>query len=250
MMSLHQLLCERARNSSGASWLLATLILMLAGPAGAVPIDVFVILDESGSWSAAEFADEKKFIQDFGQSLTFGISGTNSANAGFGVMSTDTRLVQDLTPSKATFAIGASGLQRGSTLGASNLLPALTLAQSRIEALGRPAADKAIVFIADGVLGDDALQLEMKINELADLGYHLFPVTVGNPPDIDADMVNYARNGGRYHALSTTSQLPGLVSTLTPELYSVPEPAVGGMVLAAGLLLAGGRVSRSRQECS
>ena len=245
MMSLQQLLSVRAWNSSSAApRLLAILIMMLPGPARAVPVEVFVILDESGSWSAAEFLEEYEFINDFGQSLTFGISGTNSANAGFAVMSTDTRLVQDLTPSKAAFTAGANGLTRLATVGGSNLLPALTLAQTRIEALGRPVAENAIVFIADGILGDNTLQLEMKINELTDLGYHLFPVTVGDPIEIDADMVNYARNGGRYHALSAASQLPGLVSTLIPELYSVPEPALGGMLLGAGLLLAGRRVSR------
>ena len=72
---------SRARLS-----LLALLILLLPWHARAVPIDVFVILDESGSWSAAEFAKQKEFIQAFGQSLTFGISGTNSANAGIAVM--------------------------------------------------------------------------------------------------------------------------------------------------------------------
>ena len=203
-------------------------------PQHLTPLDLFIIVDESGSWTNREFQQQKEFVFNLANEFTF---ATTLMNAGAATMGTTARLVTDLTADKVRFLNSVNALAPAG--GGSNLLPSLNLVHGRLQGSTRPNYEKAIVFISDGAFVEHPGQIEAKINELGTLGYHLFPIAVG--ANADPYMSTYTRNGGTFFRMSDISSATSFVDPVAAAIAQVPEPSSGLIMLAVLSVSAGCR---------
>jgi hypothetical protein len=175
----------------------------------AAATDVVFLVDESGSVSPSEFSQERDFLVNFGNNVSFGPA---YISAGIIEWAKTNRLVLPLTQFKSTFLHAAGSLTSngGST---SNLVPVLTAATNHIESAGRSNATRAIVILSEGSLTDDHATLTAKIDALASRGYDIFPV--GGFDTGDPFLATLARNAGRYFTIAQAVQLAAALSGVT-----------------------------------
>jgi uncharacterized protein YegL len=188
-------------------------------------LDVELVLDESGSVTASNFATMKNEGLNFSQQL---LGGTNAL--GLSMFSSDSRTIFPLTTFRSTAAAAFAGLyQRG---GATNIGAGLQSAYNDLVSHGRPQSQPVIILETDGMDNVNVNQLASLVSSIKNSGALIFTVGIG--ASVDANQLSSIASS--IPGVQTTflaGNYTGLASVLTSIAGSVEVPAAKNLTYSA-----------------
>lgn len=178
--------------------------------------DIFLVLDESGSINAADFARQRQFAQSVINQV---MTGPGGARIGLVQFSGDARLTFDMTDNKqlALGQVGAMSQRGGSTC----IGCGISTAQSRMQATARPQATRFMIVLTDGVNNVNVAQFPGIVTAAKNAGTKFLAIGVGS---VDANEIEFIASDipgvDTSFLINDFSQLPNILSALTAAISS------------------------------
>lgn len=177
--------------------------------------DIMLVLDESGSISAADFQLEKQFAVDMVNSFSLGES---ASKIGAVMFSTGARLVLPLTGSNAVATNTITAVQQAG--GFTDTAVGLSTAIDELVVNGRPEAADVVILVTDGQsTGNDPVP----IADAARGSVTFFAVGIGDGVS-EAELQAIAGDPGNYFGAASFSA----VGAIREELVMAICPLIGG----------------------